>query len=435
MAERSSGWSCLGALVTLLLILAVAMLGAGKTHAQARVPNDRIQRNGGSCIVRSDGSIRCNSAPGKDMLCNGVPCGGGTGVTNTAPINTLPKTADGSGNLGASRVTDDGNTVGIASGNGSAALVKAVPGVIGGIVTVNVYSDAADGGFIFLGDVAANGNHTLLSVDDTNQTIDANAATVKASRTTGGGAALTVTGRGTNIVSDHVSGANTTVYTESTTDSGQPYTETTIDQNTTGGQRATLSLFAGPTINDGSRVVVTANQVDTTNVWQGNTHAHTGANLVANGSDLNGTCVMLVAVNVKCYAGPQVRVAAGRSYSFVARLFVSESVAVDGIKLDFLSGSDVGSNPTLSYFQAYGIGYDEGGFVFRNNTTSAATTMGYSTITGNAFIDISGNFTVSATGLFGMRFAQDSHSSGALTLKQGSFLLVEQTTGENPPPP
>lgn len=71
------------------------------------------------------------------------------GIANSAPSGTIPKTVDGSGNLGASQTDDDGTDVRI----GGAA--KFTPATFAAIV----------------GDWGNNGNHVKITVDDAAQTI------------------------------------------------------------------------------------------------------------------------------------------------------------------------------------------------------------------------------------------------------------------------
>ncbi len=58
--------------------------------AKAQCPNgpcpDRIQRNGGRCIAKSDGSLDCTAAPGKNITL--TTTGGGTATVNNATIIT-----------------------------------------------------------------------------------------------------------------------------------------------------------------------------------------------------------------------------------------------------------------------------------------------------------------------------------------------------------
>lgn len=119
---------------------------------------------------------------------------------------------------------------------------------------------------------------------------------------------------------------------------------------------------------------------------------------------------------------------AGATYSFTATLFVESSVPGDGLKFDFGGGTIAA--PTN--FRAYVVCVDEGGFVFRASVTALTTTFGNPVVTGPAQVEIRGTITPATNGTLRLRFAQDSHSSGTLSLRRGSFLIIDQATEVTP---
>jgi hypothetical protein len=106
----------------------------------------------------------------------------------------------------------------------------------------------------------------------------------------------------------------------------------------------------------------------------------------------------------------------GRKYTFEAALFVSNSVAGEGVKIDFNGGTATSTN-----FIAHCEGLDTSLTI---NTQVAALngTCSAATFTGNGIIRATGSFEPSGNGTFIVRFAENSASSGTLTVKRGSRL-------------
>lgn len=113
---------------------------------------------------------------------------------------------------------------------------------------------------------------------------------------------------------------------------------------------------------------------------------------------------------------------AGRTYSFFAALYVSNSTTTDGVQIDFGGGSATATN-----FIAQAIISD--GTTVDSNTrlTTLTTTSSAATLTNSGVITVSGTITVNAAGTFIIRAAENSHTVGTLTMSQGSFLRMWDT--------
>lgn len=117
--------------------------------------------------------------------------------------------------------------------------------------------------------------------------------------------------------------------------------------------------------------------------------------------------------------GLSVTLAAGRTYSFKLILFVSDSVAADGIKCDFDGGT-----LTATDFRAHGTLFDTS-LLLSTQTTALATDFSQATITGSGMFEIHGTVTVNAGGTFIPRCAQNAHTTGTLTVFRGSNIVIE----------
>jgi len=118
---------------------------------------------------------------------------------------------------------------------------------------------------------------------------------------------------------------------------------------------------------------------------------------------------------------------AGATYSIQATLLVDDSVVGDGLKFDFNN-----STATILDFRAFIVCVDLGGFVFRQEVTDFTTTFGFSAVTLAGQVQINATFTPATDGTIGLRFAQNSHSTGTLTVHRGSFMLISETSPQSP---
>lgn len=112
-----------------------------------------------------------------------------------------------------------------------------------------------------------------------------------------------------------------------------------------------------------------------------------------------------------------VTLAAGRNYSFKCILYLSDSVAADGAKIDFAGGT-----VTATTFRAHATAFDTA-LNLSSQTTALNTSLTATTFTGAGMYEIHGSIVVNAGGTFIPQFAQAAHTTGTLTLAKGSHML------------
>lgn len=137
--------------------------------------------------------------------------------------------------------------------------------------------------------------------------------------------------------------------------------------------------------------------------WAGESHL---------GADATNATATLATTGLSC------TIKAGRKYGFRCLLFVSDSTAAEGVKIDFGGGSAAATN-----FRAQAVGYDTA-LQISATLTSLTGTASAGTFTGAGAVMIEGSFEPSSTGTFIPRFAQNTHVVGTLTLFRGSHLLM-----------
>lgn len=113
---------------------------------------------------------------------------------------------------------------------------------------------------------------------------------------------------------------------------------------------------------------------------------------------------------------------AGKKYEFRLILFVAESVAAEGIKIDFDGG-----NATMTSFRAHGK-ISDASLLLSTQTTAIATDFAVTTITGDGLIEVYGAFVVNGAGTFIPRFSQNTHTLGTATVYLNSHLVVEESS-------
>lgn len=116
--------------------------------------------------------------------------------------------------------------------------------------------------------------------------------------------------------------------------------------------------------------------------------------------------------------GLSVTVTTGRKYGFKCLLYVNDSVAAEGAKIDFDGGTATATN-----FRAHATLFDSA-LNLSAQVSALATDIASATVTGDAMIEVHGTFEPSATGTFIPRYAQNTHAAGTLTIYRGSHLLV-----------
>jgi len=121
-------------------------------------------------------------------------------------------------------------------------------------------------------------------------------------------------------------------------------------------------------------------------------------------------------INLSLSAG----VIAGKKYSFTCILFVANSLAADGVKIDFDGGS-----ATVTNFRAH-TKITDAALLTSLQTSALGTDITAATVTGDAEIEINGSFEPSASGTFIPRFACNADTTGTLTVYRGSNLIFTE---------
>lgn len=110
-----------------------------------------------------------------------------------------------------------------------------------------------------------------------------------------------------------------------------------------------------------------------------------------------------------------------RKYAFKCEMFLSDSVAADGAKIDFNGGS-----ATMTNFRAQVTAFDTA-LNLSTQVSALNTASSAATFTGAGAFEIHGAIEPSADGTFIPRFAQVAHTAGTLTLARGSHCTVKDT--------
>lgn len=131
-------------------------------------------------------------------------------------------------------------------------------------------------------------------------------------------------------------------------------------------------------------------------------------------SDATSTSATLAALSLD----RDIPVKSGKKYSFMVALYVNDSVAAEGAKFDFNGGS-----ATMTNFRVHCLGFDTA-LTINTQTTALNTAISAATFTGASLLECHGTMEPSADGTFIMKFAQNSHTSGTLTIAKGSHILV-----------
>lgn len=113
-----------------------------------------------------------------------------------------------------------------------------------------------------------------------------------------------------------------------------------------------------------------------------------------------------------------ISVTSGRKYMFKAILYVSDSVAAEGVQVDFGGGTAAATN-----FRAHVTGFDSA-LTVNTQVTSLTGVASAGTFSGSGMIEIHGSFEPSSSGTFIPRFAQNTHAVGTLTLFRGSHIQM-----------
>lgn len=107
----------------------------------------------------------------------------------------------------------------------------------------------------------------------------------------------------------------------------------------------------------------------------------------------------------------------GSKYGFKAILYISNSIAADGVKIDFGGGSATSTN-----FRAQCTGFDSA-LAISTQVTSLTGTCSSATFTGAGSLEIHGSFEPSGNGTIIPRFAENASTTGTLTVFRGSHII------------
>ena len=106
----------------------------------------------------------------------------------------------------------------------------------------------------------------------------------------------------------------------------------------------------------------------------------------------------------------------GQKYACEVVLYAADSVAAEGLLIDFDGGG-----ATVSSFRAHGMLFDTA-LLLSSQTTALATDFSAATATGDVIFNAKVSFVASSTGTFIPRFAQNSHATGTATVYANSYM-------------
>lgn len=119
--------------------------------------------------------------------------------------------------------------------------------------------------------------------------------------------------------------------------------------------------------------------------------------------------------------GLTANVVSGRKYAIRMVLYLSNSTAADGAKVDFSGGSAAATD-----FRASNVFWQTGTAtpLQHTQTTALATAITQGTITGQCTFVTEGTFVPSGSGTFIPRYAMNAATTGTLTIQRGSYLQL-----------
>lgn len=122
--------------------------------------------------------------------------------------------------------------------------------------------------------------------------------------------------------------------------------------------------------------------------------------------------------------GLSVPVTLNRKYKFELEMHFSESVAAEGLAVDFGGGSAAATN-----FRASAILSDAGADTIASGNTTGALGDDIIAVTADdGILLVKGCFEPSSSGTFIPRYAQAAHAAGTLTILRGSSLVIWDIT-------
>lgn len=115
-----------------------------------------------------------------------------------------------------------------------------------------------------------------------------------------------------------------------------------------------------------------------------------------------------------------VNVTSGHKYSFDMILMCSQSVAADGIRIDFEGGTATATN-----FRANVLIFDGVTLDTHTSVTALATDVTSTDVGTTVLVEAHGSFEPSSTGTFIPRVGLEAASTGTITTFRGSYLLIK----------
>ena len=199
--------------------------------------------------------------------------------------------------------------------------------------------------------------------------------------------------------------------------------------NSTGSDNVFVGYNANPAVNtQTNQIVIGSNGVgaDSNTAMIGNTeytHVYFGGSTsrkIHFGDEAYLAADATVADATLINLSLSANVITGKKYSFTCILFVNNSVAADGVKIDFDGGSATATN-----FRAH-TKITDTALLASTQTSALATDITAATVTGEAEIEVNGSFEPSASGTFIPRFAENVDAGGTLTVYRGSNLILTE---------
>lgn len=189
----------------------------------------------------------------------------------------------------------------------------------------------------------------------------------------------------------------------------------------------TVTISQSSLVVSGTGGLVVTNAVNGTNVAQ----------ISASGSSINGVGFTNKTIDIMRTAVPSgdtshasttyndsvaldaVLPVASRSYAIRWVLFVDNTTAADGIKLDMQNGT-----ASVSSVKASIIGHDNSGLLINARVTSLATSTSAATLTGNGVVVIDAGVTITTAGTVKVRVAKNSNTTGTVSIRALSYVVV-----------
>ena len=150
------------------------------------------------------------------------------------------------------------------------------------------------------------------------------------------------------------------------------------------------------------------------------TSAPTFASVKQSGSRISLAANFTNATTTFSNTALSLNVTSGSKYTFILRMFATDSSAAEGAKLDFNGGT-----ATATDFRVHCTLFDSA-LLLSSQATALSTVFAVATVSGASMFECAGSLEPSGTGTFIVRAAQNSHVSGTLTVHRGSYLWIEE---------